>query len=138
MKKSEYKRIMKEDFGLVLPDGTINGDPKGKEKPTIKKYKQKEKNITEAGGAFTFSGINFLAVVTIKQSEGVIHLIPRTTKDIDAIEKKGKDGVKLFLKTKLKQALGFSVWDESYGDESSFRFKFNTHNVEELILKKIT
>ena len=48
MKKSEYKRIIKEDFGLVLPDGTINGDPKGKLKPNIKKYKEKESKTNRA------------------------------------------------------------------------------------------
>jgi hypothetical protein len=37
-----------EQVPLVFPDGTINGDPKGKERaePTLKIYKKKEKNIT--------------------------------------------------------------------------------------------
>jgi len=138
MKKSEYKRILKEELGLVLPDGTINGDPKGKEKPNTKKYKQKEKNITEAGGAMTYSGIDFLVLIRLKSTEGEVQYLPRTSKDIDKLEKYGKDTAKLFLKTKTKQRLGFPVFDASYNDESSFRFKFQISNAEELLLKKLT
>jgi len=136
MKKSEYKRILKEELGLVLPDGTINGDPKGKEKATTKKYKQKEKNITEATSNVIYAGINFLVVVKIKESGGYIQLIPRTTKDIDVLDTYGRERATMFLETKLKQQLGFRVWYSGDGS-AGLNFRFSIINIEELLKSKI-
>lgn len=137
MKKLEYKRIMKEDFGLVLPDGTINGDPKGKEKPNIKKYKQKEKHITEGTNDFSYNNINFIIRVWINSTDGYIQIIPKTSNDIDALNAYGKNKASLFLKTKFKQVLGFPVYVENDGS-AGLKFRFYVHNLENLLLKKLT
>jgi hypothetical protein len=127
---------------LSLPDGTINGDPKGKEKtePTLNMYKKKAKNISEAATSFAnvnYSGINFLVTVQIKTSQGEVSWLPKSSKDIDALNEYGKDRAKKFLKLKTQQSLGFPVWDDSYSEESRFRFKFSINEVEELLIKKI-
>jgi len=137
MKNSEYKRIMKEDLGLVLPDGTINGDPKGKQKPTIKKYKQKEQNITEGANDFSYNNINFTIRVWIHSTAGYIQVIPKTSKDIDALDAYGKKTASLFLKTKFKQTLGIPISVENDGS-AGLKFGFYAHDLEDLLLKKLT
>lgn len=141
MKKIDLKELIretiKEDFGLVLPDGTINGDPKGKEKTTIKKYKQKEKNITEGANDFSFNNINFLIRLWMHSTTGYIQVIPKTTKDLDALNQYGKQKMSKFLKAKFKQLLSIPVqeeWDGSAG----LKFGFFVSDIEDLLLKKLT
>ena len=126
-------------IGLTLPDGTINGDPKGDEdaEPTLPVYKKKEKNISEAVTHIDYSGIKFMVIITLRERGGEVIYMPKTSKDIDALEKYGKDRAKKFLHLKTKQSLGFPVWDDSYSDESAMRFKFQLTHVEDLLIKKI-
>lgn len=141
MKNSEYKRILKEELGLILPDGTINGDPKGKEKTTVKKYKQKEKNITEAittSGILTFNNINFGVYINLGTRTGEVQLLPKTSKDLDAIENYGKEKLIKILTLKLKQSLGFPVSYTTDRGAASLIFEFKLSNIEELLIKKIT
>lgn len=137
MKNSEYKRIIKEDLGLILPDGTINGDPKGKQKPTIKKYKQKEKHITEGANDFSYNNINFIIRVWIHSTTGYIQLIPKSSKDFDALNAYGKETASKFLKTKFKQVLGIPVHVESDGS-AGLKFGFFVGDLSDLLLKKLT
>ena len=147
MKKSKYKIIMKnsmttknimdEDLDLILLAGTINRDPKSKEKSDISKYKKKEVNITEGATELSFNGISFLVTLRIKNElNGYVQLIPKSSKELDKLDKYGKESIISFLKTKLKQKLGFDV---SYEDDGSagLKFKFLTSAVEDALLRKI-
>lgn len=140
MKNSEYKRILKEELGLILHNGIINYNPNDKEKITVNKYKQKEKNITEAittTGILTFNNINFNIYINLGTRTGEVQLLPKTSKDLDAIENYGKEKLIKLLTLKLKQSLGFPVSYTIDSGAAGLIFEFNLSNIEELLIKKI-
>jgi len=136
MKKSELKKLIKEQVALVFSDGTINGDPKGKEKSNIKKYKQKEQNITEGANDFSFNNVNFTLLLVLQSTSGYIQVIPKSSKDLDALNSYGKERMSKFLKLKFKQQLGIPVYPENDGS-AGLKFGFHMSDVQELLRNKI-
>jgi hypothetical protein len=139
MKKIKLKNIFSEDFNLVLPDGTINGDPKGKQKSNTSKYKKKEKMINEIAKHITFKGISFLVTLNILSSNrnyGTIQFIPKTSKDLDNVYKYGEDQIIFLLKYKLKNELGVNIFHDDDGS-AGFKFSFPIAELEEMLINKI-